>query len=57
MTGLGAWRNSVSVVLTGLEIEAKAALVEAAVRARLEGKAGLGDMRFTRIEHGFRRSA
>ena len=49
MTGLGAWRNSVSVVLTGLEIEAKAALVEAAVRARLEGKAGLGDMRFTRI--------
>jgi hypothetical protein len=49
MTGLGAWRNSVSVVLTGLEIEAKVALVEAAVRERLRGKAGLGDLRFTRV--------
>jgi hypothetical protein len=49
MTGLGAWRNSVSVVLTGLDIEEKAALVESAVRARLAGSAGLDDLRFTRI--------
>jgi hypothetical protein len=49
MTGLGAWRNGVSVVLTGLDLDAKASLVESAVRAQLHGKAGISDLRFTRV--------
>jgi hypothetical protein len=49
VTGLGAWRNSVTVVLTGLDLDAKASLVEDAVRARLKGVPGLSDLRFTRV--------
>jgi hypothetical protein len=49
MTSLGAWRNSSTVVLTGLDIEAKAAVVESAIRAELDGKPGIDDLRFTRI--------
>ena len=43
MTGLGAWRNSVSVVLTGLDLEAKASRRETAVRAGLEDEPGIDD--------------
>ncbi len=49
MTSLGAWRNSSTVVLTGLDIDAKAAVVESAIRAELDGRAGIDDLRFTRI--------
>jgi hypothetical protein len=49
ITGLGSWRNSTSVVLTGLEIDAKADLLEQAVRDRLESSPGVDDLRFTRI--------
>ena len=38
-----------SVVLTGLEIDAKAALVERRCGLGLEGEPGFGDLRFTRI--------
>ncbi|GAA0359121.1 DUF1446 domain-containing protein [Actinoallomurus spadix] len=49
VTGLGGWRNSCTFVLTGLDADAKAALVERAVRARLDGVPGVTDLRFTRI--------
>ncbi|MCO5974391.1 acyclic terpene utilization AtuA family protein [Actinoallomurus soli] len=49
VTGLGGWRNSCTFVLTGLDVDAKAALVERAVRARLDGEPGIADLRFTRI--------
>jgi hypothetical protein len=49
VTALGGWRNSSTVVLTGLDIDAKAALFESAVRAALAGRAGIEDLRFTRI--------
>ena len=49
VTGLGAWRNSVSVVLTGLDLDTKASLLEDAVRAEFQGVAGLSDLRFTRV--------
>ncbi|MGO8877728.1 MAG: acyclic terpene utilization AtuA family protein [Acidimicrobiales bacterium] len=49
ITALGGWRNSSTVVLTGLDIEAKAAVFEAAVRSQLEGRQGIEDLRFTRI--------
>ncbi len=49
ITGLGGWRNSSTFVLTGLDADAKAALVEKAVRARLDGVPGITDLRFTRI--------
>ncbi|MCW2946394.1 MAG: hypothetical protein JWR24_3111 [Actinoallomurus sp.] len=49
ITGLGGWRNSSTFVLTGLDADAKAALVEKAVRARLDGDPGITDLRFTRI--------
>jgi hypothetical protein len=49
ITGLGAWRNSTTVVLTGLDLDAKAALLERSVRARLEEDPGISDLRFTRI--------
>ncbi|MGC9961898.1 MAG: acyclic terpene utilization AtuA family protein [Acidimicrobiales bacterium] len=49
ITALGGWRNSSTVVLTGLDVDAKAALFESAVRAALEGRAGIEDLRFTRI--------
>jgi hypothetical protein len=49
ITGLGGWRNESTFVLTGADTEAKAALVEQAVRARLDGDPGISDLRFTRI--------
>lgn len=49
ITGLGGWRNATTFVLTGLDTGAKADLVEAAVRARLDGDPGVTDLRFTRI--------
>ncbi|HXY44497.1 MAG TPA: acyclic terpene utilization AtuA family protein [Acidimicrobiales bacterium] len=49
ITALGGWRNSSTVVLTGLDIDAKASLFESAVRAALDGRAGIEDLRFTRI--------
>ncbi|MGD0594760.1 MAG: acyclic terpene utilization AtuA family protein [Acidimicrobiales bacterium] len=49
ITALGGWRNSSTVVLTGLDVEAKAALFESAVRAGLDGRDGIEDLRFTRI--------
>jgi hypothetical protein len=49
VTALGGWRNAATLVLTGLDLEAKAALAEAAVRARLEALPGITDLRFTRI--------
>ncbi|MFB9834868.1 acyclic terpene utilization AtuA family protein [Actinoallomurus acaciae] len=49
ITGLGGWRNESTFVLTGTDIDAKAALVEQAIRARLDGDPGIADLRFTRI--------
>jgi Acyclic terpene utilisation family protein AtuA len=49
VTGLGGWRNGCTFVLTGLDIDAKAALVERAVHARLDGDPGVTDLRFIRI--------
>jgi Acyclic terpene utilisation family protein AtuA len=49
VTALGGWRNTATLVLTGLDVDAKAALAEAAVTARLEGVPGIADLRFTRI--------
>lgn len=49
ITGLGGWRNSSTFVLTGLDVDAKAALVESAVRARLDGDPAVTDLRFTRV--------
>jgi len=49
ITGMGGWRNSTTVVFTGLDVEAKASAVEAAMRAGLEGRPGIDDLRFTRI--------
>lgn len=49
MTALGAWRNASTVVLTGLDLDAKAAVVESAIRSELDGKPGVDDLRFTRI--------
>jgi hypothetical protein len=49
ITALGGWRNASTLVLTGLDVDAKAAVAEAAVRAALDGVAGIDDLRFTRI--------
>jgi hypothetical protein len=49
ITGLGGWRNDSTFVLTGTDADAKAALVEQAVRARLDDDPGITDLRFTRI--------
>jgi Acyclic terpene utilisation family protein AtuA len=49
ITGVGIWRNNTTVVLTGLDIDAKASLFERSVRDRLEGSPGIDDLRFTRI--------
>jgi hypothetical protein len=49
ITSLGGWRNSSTVVLTGLDIDAKAAAFEGAVRAQLAGNPCIDDLRFTRI--------
>jgi len=49
VTGLGGWRNAATLVLTGLDVDAKAAAAEAAVRARLDRVPGITDLRFVRI--------
>ncbi|HEY1739187.1 MAG TPA: acyclic terpene utilization AtuA family protein [Acidimicrobiia bacterium] len=49
MTALGAWRNASTVVLTGLDLDAKAAVVESAIRSELADRPGIDDLRFTRI--------
>jgi hypothetical protein len=49
ITGLGGWRNDSTFVLTGTDADAKAALVETAIRARLDDDPGVSDLRFTRI--------
>jgi Acyclic terpene utilisation family protein AtuA len=49
ITALGDWRNTATLVLTGLDVDAKASLAEAAVRARLEAVPGITGLRFTRI--------
>ncbi len=49
VTALGGWRNDSTFVLTGTGTDAKAALVERAVRARLDADPGIADLRFTRI--------
>jgi hypothetical protein len=49
ITALGGWRNDSTFVLTGTDTDAKAAVVERAVRARLDGDPGITDLRFTRI--------
>ncbi|GAA5125829.1 acyclic terpene utilization AtuA family protein [Pseudonocardia adelaidensis] len=46
---IGGWRNSATFVLTGLDVDAKAALVERAVREGLERDPGVGELRFQRI--------
>jgi Acyclic terpene utilisation family protein AtuA len=47
VTALGGWRNESTFVLTGLDTDAKAALVEQAIRDGLGD--GITDLRFTRI--------
>ena len=49
VTGIGSWRNNTTVVLTGLDIDAKADLIEQAVRERFDTDPGVSDLRFTRI--------
>jgi hypothetical protein len=49
ITSLGGWRNSSTVVLTGLDIDEKASTIERSVRAELEGRAGVEELRFVRI--------
>ncbi|HEY3682721.1 MAG TPA: acyclic terpene utilization AtuA family protein [Streptosporangiaceae bacterium] len=49
VTALGGWQNSGTFVLTGLDIDAKADLVERTVRAGLDGVAGVDALTFTRI--------
>jgi len=49
ITSLGGWRNSSTVVLTGLDVDEKAATIERSVRAELDGRAGISELRFVRI--------
>ncbi|MGW6461909.1 acyclic terpene utilization AtuA family protein, partial [Streptomyces sp. NPDC055078] len=49
VTALGGWRNSGTFVLTGLDVDEKAALVERTVRARFAGVPGIDKLTFTRI--------
>jgi hypothetical protein len=50
---LGGWRNSIGFVLTGLDIEGKAALIERTVLHEIGGKDDFGemDMRLIRCDH------
>ena len=45
ITALGGFQNGASFVLTGLDIEQKAALVESALRERLTPESGITEMR------------
>ncbi|WP_019631452.1 acyclic terpene utilization AtuA family protein [Actinomadura atramentaria] len=47
VTALGGWRNSGTFLLTGLDADAKADLVERTVRARLADVPGITDLTFT----------
>lgn len=49
ITGLGGWRNQMTVVITGLDVDAKAELVSKALRPLLADTEGIYDVRFTRI--------
>jgi hypothetical protein len=49
ITGFGGFRNSSTVVLTGIDVDAKSAAFESAVRAGLGGNPGITELRFTRI--------
>ena len=49
VTGLGPWRNSTTVVLTGLDVERKVSLLEHQVTEALKDRSGINEVRFTRI--------
>ena len=48
-TTLGGYRNELTFVLTGLDQDAKANLVEQAVRGRIDGRPGLERLEFQRV--------
>lgn len=50
-TTVGGWRNEMTFLLTGLDIEAKAALVERQLRARLEPPPEHLEFRLARTDH------
>jgi hypothetical protein len=47
VTALGGWRNSSTFLLTGLDVDEKAALIERTVRARLTDVPGVDSLTFT----------
>lgn len=49
ITAIGGYQNAATFVLTGLDIDAKAELVEHAIRGRLDSASGVAELRFTRI--------
>jgi hypothetical protein len=49
ITGVGGWQNSVIFVLTGAELDAKAALVERSVRGDIEQVEGIDTVAIDRI--------
>jgi hypothetical protein len=49
ITGVGGWQNSIIFVLTGTELDAKAALVEGSVRRDIEQVDGIDAVAFDRI--------
>jgi hypothetical protein len=49
VTALGGWQNSCTAVITGLDVEEKATLLERSLRKALEPSTGIEDLRFTRI--------
>jgi len=49
ITAIGGYQNSAAFVLTGLDREGKAALVEKAIRRRLESRPGIDELRFQMI--------
>lgn len=50
-TTVGGWRNEMTFLLTGLDIEAKAALVETQLRARLDPAPEHLEFRLARTDH------
>ena len=48
---VGGWRNAMTMAVTGLDIEAKAALVERTLRARLEGRVDELHVHRARTDH------
>jgi len=51
ITAVGGWENSVIFALTGIDVDAKAALVERSVHGDLAGSAGLTTVAIDRIGH------